>query len=133
MRATDRLQELMDCYYGMVPVVPGGEGVFLYQGKRVEGKRTLADYKMKNGDQIDLCSEMKPNMFVTLQVKDPLRAQTLHLVRTMRRTDRLKDLLDFCCAILDVPAIRGRFAFRGKQITVEETPKRLPMEGLGYR
>ncbi|RLM87524.1 hypothetical protein C2845_PM04G30320 [Panicum miliaceum] len=33
MRATDKLQELMDFYYDMVPVVPGGEGVFLVEGK----------------------------------------------------------------------------------------------------
>ena len=46
----------------------------------------------------------------------------------MRRTDRLKDLLDFCCAILDVPVIRGRLTFRGKEITGEETPKDLSME-----
>ena len=46
----------------------------------------------------------------------------------MRRTDRLKDLLDFCCAILDVPASQGRLAFRGKEITGEETPKDLSME-----
>ena len=71
MRATDKLQELMDFYYDMVPVVPGGKGVFLYRGKRVDGELTPADYKMKNEDQIAFYSEMKPNMYALLQVRDP--------------------------------------------------------------
>ena len=125
MRATAKLQELMDFYYDMVPIVPGGKGVFLYRGKRVEGDRTPADYKMKIGDQLDFYSEMKPNMFVLLAVRDPAGRA---LLRTMRRTDRLQDLLDFCCAILDVPVIRGRLTFRGKEITGEETPKDVSME-----
>jgi len=85
MRATAKLQELMDFYYDMVPIVPGGKGVFLYRGKRVEGDRTPADYRMKIGDQLDFYSEMKPNMFVLLAVRDPAGRA---LLRTMRRTDR---------------------------------------------
>jgi small ubiquitin-related modifier len=61
MRTTDTLQELMDFYYDMVPVTPFGKGVFLYQGKRVEGDRRLA---MKSTDHIDFYSEMKPDVFV---------------------------------------------------------------------
>ncbi|KAF8664580.1 hypothetical protein HU200_054763 [Digitaria exilis] len=68
---------------------------------------------------------MKPDMFVLLMVKDNAGRA---LIRTMRRTDRMKDLLDFSCAIFDVPVDRGRLTFSGKQVTIEKTPKCLSMK-----
>ncbi|GJN32836.1 hypothetical protein PR202_gb21373 [Eleusine coracana subsp. coracana] len=71
MRMTDKLQDLMDFYYAMVPAIPRGTGVFLYQGKRVDGEKTPVDYKFSSGTGlIDFLSEMKPDIFVTLTVCD---------------------------------------------------------------
>lgn len=91
MRTTDTLQELMDFYYDMVPVIPFGKGVFLYQCKRVEGDRRLA---MKSTDHIDFYSEMKPDVFVLLAVRE-LGIAGRVLIRTMRRTDRAEGSVGF--------------------------------------
>lgn len=91
MRTTDTLQELMDFYYDMVPVTPFGKGVFLYQCKRVEGDRRLA---MKSTDHIDFYSEMKPDVFVLLAVRE-LGIAGRVLIRTMRRTDRAEGSVGF--------------------------------------
>lgn len=125
VRLTDKLQELMNLSYDMVPVVPYGKGVFLYQGKRVQGDKTPADYKMETVDHIDFYSEMKPDMFVLLLVKNKAGRA---LIRTMRKTDRMKDLLDFSCAMFDVPVNRGRLTFSGKKVTIEKTPEGLSMK-----
>ena len=47
MRRSDRLKDLTDFYYAMVPTVPRGEGAFLFSGERVEGGRTPADYEIE--------------------------------------------------------------------------------------
>ncbi|CAN6212099.1 unnamed protein product [Urochloa humidicola] len=127
MRATDTLQGLMDLYYAIVTTVPRGVGVFLYQGKRLDGKETPASHKMKNGDRIDFLSEMKPSMFVTLTVQD---YEGRRITRTMLRSENMHVLMDFYRAM--VPAIaacgKGVFMYRGRQVEGERTPVDYKME-----
>lgn len=127
MQPGDKLQDLMDFYYARVPVVPYGEGVFLYRGERVDGRRTPLNYDMvKNGDyQIEFFYEMKPSTFVTLTVTDV--KEDAVVTRTMRRTERLQDLMDFYYAM--APYDFGTFFFNLKKISGDQTPMDLEMEG----
>ncbi|KAL6656828.1 hypothetical protein ACP70R_004608 [Stipagrostis hirtigluma subsp. patula] len=124
MRTTDRLQDLIDFYYAMVPTVPPGKGVFRYRGKRVDGERTPADCKMEDGDQIDFFPEMKPSMFISLELRDP---EGHSFTRTVRRSDRMQDLIDYYYAIVPDP-MESRFIFDSRLIRGEETPMNLEME-----
>ncbi|KAF8664570.1 hypothetical protein HU200_054753 [Digitaria exilis] len=54
MRATDRLQAVMDRYYGEVPEVGYGTGTFLVDGTtRLRSGKTPADLRLEDGAQID--------------------------------------------------------------------------------
>ncbi|CAN6168552.1 unnamed protein product [Urochloa humidicola] len=131
MRATDKLQDLMDFYYSIVTTVPPGKGVFLHQGKRLDGKETPASYKMKNGDRIDFLSEMKPSMFVTLTVQD---CEGRRVTSTMRRSEKMHVLMDFYRAM--VPGIacgKGVFMYHGRRVEGERTPVYYKMEGSEHQ
>ncbi|KAL6656831.1 hypothetical protein ACP70R_004611 [Stipagrostis hirtigluma subsp. patula] len=130
MRRTHALQSLFDFYHAMVPTVPRGEGAFLYRGERVDGERTPEDYGMQDGDQIDFLLETKASMFVTLKVETKasmfvtLKVHDLVgrvFTRTMRRTDRLHDVIDFYVSMVPNDG-NGRLVFRGWQISPENIP-----------
>ena len=54
MRATDRLQAVMDRYYAEAPEVGYGTGTFLVDGCiRLRGGKTPADLKLEDDAQID--------------------------------------------------------------------------------
>ncbi|CAN6212097.1 unnamed protein product [Urochloa humidicola] len=125
MRADDELQILMDFYYATVPVVPPGEGVFCFKGERLDGRRAPRDYGMESGDRVDFFLEMRPTAFVTVTVRDDLGPE---VTRTMRRTDQMRDLVDFYYAMTGHD--EGAFVnFNGWQISPEDTPVDLEMEG----
>uniref|UniRef100_K4A329 Ubiquitin-like domain-containing protein n=3 Tax=Setaria TaxID=4554 RepID=K4A329_SETIT len=52
LRTTDQLRDLMDFCYEMVPTVDYGDGVFLFNGRRVKGHRTPEELGMVDGDWI---------------------------------------------------------------------------------
>lgn len=59
MRTTDKLQDLMDCYYDvMSPALTYGEGRFLFDGGRVNGEKTPEDYDMVSGNNIDFFPDL---------------------------------------------------------------------------
>ncbi|KAG0545495.1 hypothetical protein BDA96_02G366300 [Sorghum bicolor] len=59
MRRTDKLQDLMDYYYGvMSPPLTYGEGRFLFDGGRVNGEKTPEEYDMVSGDKIDFFPDL---------------------------------------------------------------------------
>ncbi|KAL6656830.1 hypothetical protein ACP70R_004610 [Stipagrostis hirtigluma subsp. patula] len=124
MRRTDALRDLTDFYYAMVPTVPRGKGVFLYRGKVIDGERTPADCKMGDGDQVDFFLEMKPSMFITLKLYKPDGPK---LTRTVRRTDPLKDLMDYYYT-MQPKAMESRFMFECTRIRGDQTPMDLKME-----
>jgi hypothetical protein len=68
MRKTDKLQDLMDLYYEMVPVFSPDEGTFLYLGKPVDGRKTPKDYKMSDTDELDFSYGIDPSNLVALTV-----------------------------------------------------------------
>ncbi|RLN33168.1 uncharacterized protein C2845_PM03G10710 [Panicum miliaceum] len=128
MRATDELQALMDFYYATVPVVPRSEGVFCYRGERLDGRRTPRCYGMEGegrGVRVDFFLAMRPGAFVTVTVRDD---QEPGVTRTMRRADPMRGLIDFYYAM--TPHEEGTFInFNGRQISPEDTPVDLEMEG----
>lgn len=66
--------------------------------------------------------EVKPTMLVTLVVQDTKRRS---VSRTMRRTDKLQDLMDYYYAVMS-PALahgEGRFVFDGGRVKGERTPE----------
>ena len=126
MRATDALQDLMDFYYATVPVVPRGEGVFCYRGERLDGRRTPRCYGMEaGGARVDFFLEMRPGAFVTVTVRDD---QGPDVTRTMRRADPMRGLIDFYYA-MTTHVHRTFVSFNGRQISPEDTPMDLEMEG----
>jgi small ubiquitin-related modifier len=126
MRRSDRLKDLTDFYYAMVPTVPRGEGAFLFRGKRVEGGRTPADCEMEDGDRVHFFLAMKPSAFIAVTLQD-LKGH--RFTRTMRRTDAVRDVMDFYYAM--VPAA-GESHFvdsrTGKRADGKQTPADLEME-----
>ncbi|GJN11261.1 hypothetical protein PR202_ga29439 [Eleusine coracana subsp. coracana] len=120
MRITDKMQDLMDFYYAMVPAIPRGRGVFLYQGKRVDGDETPADYNMCNNGicQIEFLSEMKPDMFVTLTMHDREKRRA---ACTMRRTDKMQFLMDFYNSTVSCTPKSGCFWYDGKRVEMWHT------------
>jgi small ubiquitin-related modifier len=131
MRRTDKMQGLMDFYYDMVPAVAiahddgGAGGIFLYRGECIAGDQTPADLQLKHFDMIyfvprrrgDVVEE-KPGSFVTLYVTDEQNKVYL----TMRRTDKLKVLLDVYRDKVPTGWWGGRFARYGKQLNHQSTP-----------
>lgn len=139
MRRTEELRVLMDFYRAMVTPPASSttscvvvEGVFTFQGTLVEGERTPEYYRMEDGAQIDfpLPKVSKPSAaFVTLSVAD---IDGRKVTRTMRKTDKLKDLMDFYYDSLPiVPTQGGKFALDGETVHGWETPEQLGMED-GY-
>ncbi|CAN6199549.1 unnamed protein product [Urochloa humidicola] len=131
MRATDKLQDLMDFYYDIVTTVPRGKGVFLYHGKRLDGKETPASHKMTNGDRIEFLTEMNPLMFVALTVHD---CEGRRVTRTMQRSEKMQVLMDFYRSM--VPAVacgKGVFLYRGTtRVEGEHTPADYRMMGRDH-
>ncbi|GJN32834.1 hypothetical protein PR202_gb21371 [Eleusine coracana subsp. coracana] len=125
MRRIDKLQDLTEFYYAMVPTVPHGKGVFLYRGKRVDGERTPADYGMEDGYQIDFFLELKPSSFITMKMQDP---DLCIFTRTMRRTDRLKDCLDYYYTMVPNPT-QVIILHHGRRVSEFKTPMELEMMG----
>jgi hypothetical protein len=108
-----------------VPVVPRGEGVFCYRGERLDGRRTPLCYGMEGGARVDFFLEMRPSAFVTITVRD---GQGPEVTRTMRRADPMRGLIDFYYAM--TTREEGTFVnFNGRQISPEDTPMELEMEG----
>ncbi|KAL5197577.1 hypothetical protein ABZP36_001089 [Zizania latifolia] len=66
LRRTDGLQVLIDFYNTMVP--NDKNGVFMYNGKQVDGEKSPADYMMEDGDHVILCQPVK---FLTISVVGP--------------------------------------------------------------
>lgn len=126
MRRSDRLRDLTEFYYAMVPTVRRGKGAFLFRGKLVEGGRTAADYGMEDGDRVHFFLAMKPSAFIAVTLQD-LKGN--RFARTMRRTDAVQDVMDFYYAM--VPAA-GESHFvesrTGKRAQGKQTPADLDME-----
>lgn len=113
----------------MVPTVPRGEGAFLFRGKQVDGGRTPADYEMEDGDRVHFFLAMKPSVFIAVTVQD-LKGH--RLTRTMRRTDTVRDVMDFYYAM--VPTAGESFFIdsrTGKRAQDKQTPADLEMEDGG--
>ncbi|CAN6361462.1 unnamed protein product [Urochloa humidicola] len=69
---------------------------------------------------------VKPAMLITVVVQDTKRRA---LSRTMRRTDKLQDLMDYYYDVLS-PAVEygeGRFLFDGARVKGDQTPDDLDM------
>ncbi|CAN6334581.1 unnamed protein product [Urochloa humidicola] len=69
---------------------------------------------------------VKPAMLITVVVQDTKRRA---LSRTMRRTDKLQDLMDYYYDVLS-PAVEygeGRFLFDGARVKGQQTPEDLDM------
>ncbi|XP_071680048.1 uncharacterized protein [Lolium perenne] len=131
MRRTDKMQGLMDFYYDMVPAVAiahddgGAGGIFLHRGECIAGDQTPADLQLKHFDMIYFVPrrrggvvEEKPGSFVTLYVTDGQNKVYL----TMRRTDRLKVLLDVYRDKVPTGWWGGRFTRYGKHLNHQSTP-----------
>ncbi|KAF0905902.1 hypothetical protein E2562_008930 [Oryza meyeriana var. granulata] len=97
MRRTDKLQDLIDFYFAIVPTDEHGEWAVMYYGRQVEGEKTPADYEMEDGDHLRLVPVSKRSMFVTVNLVDSEKVKSAH---TLRRTDELQDLMDLCSTSL---------------------------------
>ncbi|GJN32843.1 hypothetical protein PR202_gb21380 [Eleusine coracana subsp. coracana] len=126
MQTTEKLDNLIDLYQDMVPIYMQGEGEFLYRGKPVDRMKTPADYKMSDWDELVFSSGIEQSTFVTLTVRE--EETGLGFTRTLRRTDRLDDLMDFYYDM--VPTVEygdGVFLFDGRRVRGDKTPKELGM------
>ncbi|TVU01272.1 hypothetical protein EJB05_53311, partial [Eragrostis curvula] len=130
MRKTEKLDTLIDMYYDMVldTIVPqGDEWAFLYRGKRVDGAKTPADYKMNDGDELVFSFGTEQSKFVTLTVRE--EESRLAFTLTLRRTDQLGDLMDFYYDMVrTVEHGDGVFLYDGRRVRGDKTPQELGME-----
>ncbi|BAH93996.1 Os07g0574633 [Oryza sativa Japonica Group] len=77
--------------------------------------------------------EVEPSVLVTLRVKD---SEGVRITRTMRRTDKLRDLTDFYLAMVVPAAVAqghvcrpvGVFMHYGRRVTGYETPADYDMD-----
>ncbi|KAG8099587.1 hypothetical protein GUJ93_ZPchr0013g34602 [Zizania palustris] len=124
MRSTDMLCDLTDFYLAMVSADGNcacDDGVFMYYGRMLRGKNTPTDYEMEDGDEITFFpfTTNVGSVFVTLTIK--FFDDGCSFTSTMRRTNRLQDLIDYFYAMF--PAERkGDFMYYGVQIEGEMTP-----------
>ncbi|KAI5017146.1 hypothetical protein ZWY2020_037524 [Hordeum vulgare] len=145
MRSTDGMQGLFDFYTAMVPAaavarddgIGGDGGVFLYRGEHVTGEHTPAGLgMMKDRDRVyfvpaqrgEVAGEKQlavDGVHVTVKVRD-FEGRTVH--RTMRRSDKLKALMDLYYDTVHAADGDGAFVFDGRLLRGGETPAELEME-----
>uniref|UniRef100_A0A0E0EDG5 Ubiquitin-like domain-containing protein n=1 Tax=Oryza meridionalis TaxID=40149 RepID=A0A0E0EDG5_9ORYZ len=101
MRRIEKLDVLFDLYHAMLPSAAPREGFFVYGGRKVDGLQMPTNYHMGDSDEITFVPISKPSMLVTLKMKGRVVGRSV--TRTMRRTDKLQDLIDFYEAMV-VPA-----------------------------
>lgn len=128
MRKVDNLQVLLDFYYStMAPTVERGSGVLEYRGTQIVFPRAQkpVEFDMKDGDVIDFVPVIRPPTLVT-PVLEEHHGEWRSFARTVRRTDPVKDLMDFYHrTALKAGAV---FEFDGRRLEGDETPADLHLE-----
>ncbi|KAL5196842.1 hypothetical protein ABZP36_000354 [Zizania latifolia] len=118
----DRLQDITEFYYANVPTAKYGG--LMYKGRQVDDERSPLEYLMEDGDEITFFLISKKSLFVTLKVKGE---DGCIFTRTIGRTDRLQDLIDFHNAM--VPnAENDDFMYNGKQVEGSKSPSDYKMD-----
>uniref|UniRef100_A0A0E0I2P0 Rad60/SUMO-like domain-containing protein n=1 Tax=Oryza nivara TaxID=4536 RepID=A0A0E0I2P0_ORYNI len=94
LRTQERLQDLIDLYFAMVPTDDErGEFDVTYCGRKVDIEKTPADYGMEDGDQLRLAPATERSRFVTINLVTMVGVKRAY---TLRRTDELHGLMDLC-------------------------------------
>uniref|UniRef100_A0A0D9X0N6 Ubiquitin-like domain-containing protein n=1 Tax=Leersia perrieri TaxID=77586 RepID=A0A0D9X0N6_9ORYZ len=128
MSRFDKLNVLFDLYFAMLPSTAQKERFFMYQGRNLNGELPPGNYEMEDGAEITFVPISKPSMFVTLKMKGKCGRS---VTRTMRRTDKLQDLVDFCHAMVPTSHCEHRkceVVYCGRQIVGKNTPADNKME-----
>ncbi|KAL5197018.1 hypothetical protein ABZP36_000530 [Zizania latifolia] len=114
MRTTDKLHDLTEFYLTMVPAYGccAGEGIFMHYGRTMSGLLKPTDYGMEDGDEIIFFPISGRSVFVTLKIKGD---DGCSFTRTMRRTDRLQDLIDYYNAMVPI-AKNCDLLYNGRQL-----------------
>ncbi|KAG8099589.1 hypothetical protein GUJ93_ZPchr0013g34008 [Zizania palustris] len=127
MRTTDELRVLTNLYLDLYPADRrcAVVGVFMHLSSRVRVGLTPADYDMKDGDEIRFVPIRSRTVFVTLTIKHPDGSS---FTRTMRRTDRLQDLIDFFIETYGYNRRQDIFMYNGRQVSGEKSPSYYEMD-----
>ncbi|KAL5196545.1 hypothetical protein ABZP36_000057 [Zizania latifolia] len=123
MGLNDRMQDLTEFYYAMVPTAKYGR--FMYNDMEVDGELSPSDYAMEDYDEITFFPNSKQSLFVTLKIKGAEDGRSF--TRTMDRTGRLQDLVDFYNAMVPM-AENGVFMYNGRRVIVLKSPSDYKME-----